>query len=198
MGFRHALFSWVNRRLVRRTEWAWRHPAEAQRTMLSAILATHRGAGYLRHHGVDGDCDPRELAAALPIVRYEDLRPWVQPLVDHGSGAAETTVHQPVTLFLKTSGTTGPAKLLPVTDAYEAEADRGRAIWIRAMLAENDLNGDGSHLSVISPREESRTPGGLLCGSNTGRIFRRQLGFVQFFAPVPYEVFSLKDFDLRY
>ena len=198
MGIRHTLFSWFNRKLVRRTEWAWRHPAEAQREALAQILATHRGAGYLTDHGVGGEQGPLEALSRLPIVNYEELRPWIQPLVEQGSGAPGTVVNQPVSLFLKTSGTTGPAKLLPVTDAYEEEADRGRKMWIRAMLAEHDMNADGSHMTVVSPREESRTPGGLMCGSNTGRIFRRQLGVVQFFAPVPYEVFSIRDFDLRY
>jgi hypothetical protein len=101
-------------------------------------------------------------------------------------------------MFLKTSGTTGPAKLLPVTASSEAEADRGRRLWIERMIAEDERNASGCHLAVISPSHEGLTAGGIPYGSNTGRIFLRQPSLVRAFAPVPYPVFGLKDFSLRY
>jgi len=198
VGLRHAIFSWLNRRDLKGAEAAWQNPSGAQQEALSRILRAHNSSGYLNHYGLNGDSSTKMFRERLPIVDYAELKPWISPLINAGNGDAPTTVDQNVSLFLKTSGTTGPAKLLPVTAAYEAETGRGRRIWTQAMLREHDLNGDGSHVTIISPMHEGHTAGGIPFGSNTGRIFKRQMGFIQYFAPVPYELFSLKDFTLRY
>ncbi len=199
VGFRLAIVRFFNRKLLKAFKRASADPAAAQRQRLTQILQTHQGAGYLRHHGVTGPLDPDTFRQTLPVVTYDDLRPWLDPLIETGKPGPEgTLVAEPVEMFLKTSGTTGRAKLLPVTASLADETDRGRRIWIERMIAQDERNALGCHLAVISPMHEDRTPGGIPYGSNTGRIFLSQPEIVRVFAPVPYPVFGVQDFDLRY
>ena len=198
MGLRHTIIKLFNRGLLQAFEAAAADPAGAQREALARLVGAHGQAGYLRRHGVAG-ADVARFRTSLPVVDYDGLRPFIAPIVEGGWPAVgELTVGERVEMFLKTSGTTGPAKLLPVTASYVAEADAGRRIWVERMLADDDRNGDGIHLAIISPMHESRSPGGIPVGSNTGRIFMSQPSLVRAFAPVPYPVFSLPEFDLRY
>ncbi len=188
-----------NRKLLRDFEACKASPEAFQRARLSDILTRNRGAGYLRHYGVEGDLSPSDLRRALPVVTYDALWPWIEPLVETGAdGPRGGVTTEPVSMFLKTSGTTGRPKLLPVTPGLEAETDRARRIWIERMIADDERNAVGCHMAVISPMHEDLTPGGLPMGSNTGRIFMRQPELIRAFAPVPYPLFGLRDFDLRY
>lgn len=199
LGFRLAIVRWFNRKLLRDFRHAVDNPAQAQRRRLSEILTAQQGAGYLRSLGVGAPVGPDQWRGAAPVVGYEELRPWIEPLVQTGQPGAEgTVVAEPVSMFLKTSGTTGRPKLLPVTPSFEDENDRARRVWIERMIAEDERNAVGCHLAVISPMHEGATPGGIPYGSNTGRIFMKQPEIVRVFAPVPYPVFSLNDFELRH
>ena len=201
MGFRHAIVKLFNRKVLAGFEAAAVDPAEAQRVSLSRLLGSHASSGYLTERGVKAGSGVSDFRGSLPVVDYEALRPYVSPIVEGGWPPpfdASVSVGERVSMFLKTSGTTGPSKLLPVTPSYIADADAGRRVWVERMVAEDERNADGIHLAVVSPMHESLSAGGLPIGSNTGRIFMSQPGIVRAFAPVPYPVFSLADFDLRY
>ena len=199
LGFRLSIVRLFNRKLLRDFHRGLDEPARVQSERLAEILTRQRGAGYLKHFGVGGALSPDAFRRALPVVTYEELRPWIEPLVETGRwGPRGGVTAEPVHMFLKTSGTSGQPKLLPVTESLEAETDRARRIWVERMLAEDERNAVGCHMTVISPMCEDHTPGGLPVGSNTGRIFQRQPDLIKAFAPVPYPIFGLRDFDLRY
>lgn len=199
MGFRLAFVRLFNRRGLSQIVDALEDPAAAQRASLQRLLHRHAGAGYLRHHGALPGMDADALRRALPITDYEGLRPWIEPLVQTGQpGPRGSVVDEPVSMFLKTSGTTGAPKLLPVTPSYEEENDRAQRFWVERMLSEDERNALGRHLTLVSPHHEGLTPGGIPYGSNTGRLVMRQPQWLRAFAAAPYEVGYVGDFSLRY
>lgn len=199
MGFRLAFVRLFNRKTLRRFAHELDDPRQAQTRRLRELLEVEATSGYLRHHGAERGMDADGFRAAIPTADYDNLWPWIEPLVQRGNvGPSATVTAQTVSMFLKTSGTTGRPKLLPVTPEYEAETDRGRRVWIERMLAEDERNALGAHLTIVSPAQESRSPGGLPIGSNTGRIFMRQPDWLRLFSAAPYDACGLTDFDLRY
>jgi hypothetical protein len=199
MGFRLALVRLFNRKTLRRFWRELEDTQAAQETRLQQLLHADAQAGYLTKHGGRPGMSPDAYRAQLPAVDYDEMWPYIEPLVQHpGAAAALCATAQPVSMFLKTSGTTGRPKLLPVTPEYEAETDRGRRVWIERMLAEDERNALGAHLTIVSPAHEDTTPSGLPIGSNTGRIFLRQPDWLRAFSAAPYEACGLSDFDLRY
>jgi hypothetical protein len=199
MGFRLAFVRLFNRKTLKRFASELDQPQKAQSRRLAELLAIEANAGYFKEHGGTASMGVDAFRATLPISDYDTLWPYIEPLVERGNvGAHGTVTAQHVSMFLKTSGTTGRPKLLPVTPEYEAETDRGRRVWIERMLAENEQNSIGAHMTIVSPAQESRTRGGLPVGSNTGRIFMRQPEWLRLFSAAPYDACGLTDFDLRY
>ena len=199
MGFRLSFLRLFNRKTLRRFHQELGDTRGAQQRRLAEILASESEAGYLAGKGVTPTSSPDAYRSRLPVVDYDDLWPYIEPLVREGNATtAPTVTSQTVSMFLKTSGTTGRPKLLPVTPGYEASTDRGRRIWIERMLTEDERNALGAHLTIVSPAHEDHTAGGLPVGANTGRIWIRQPEFLRAFSAIPYETCGLTDFDLRY
>ena len=199
MGFRLAFVRLFNRKNLKRFARELDQPRAAQERRLSELLALEADAGYFRERGGTPRMSVDAFRKAIPVCTYDDLWPYIEPLVERGNvGARGTVTAQSVSMFLKTSGTTGRPKLLPVTPEYEAETDRGRRVWIERMIAEDERNSLGAHFTIVSPAQESRTRGGLPVGSNTGRIFMRQPEWLRLFSAAPYDACGLTDFDLRY
>lgn len=195
MAWRYRLLRWLTRDLHRRFERAFADPATAQRERLAAILARGARSEYGRNWGFARLRGPDEYRATVPLVVYDDLAPWIERVA---AGEPSVLTGQPVRLLLRTSGTTGPAKLLPCTPAFERETGDARAWWVARMVQEDERNALGKHLTVYSPEREGVTSGGLPYGSNTGRIRNRQPALVKAADPVPEAVHALEDATARY
>ncbi len=185
----------MTRGLHRRFAEALDDPAGAQRATLARILGANRGAEYLSSLGVRGAMDPDEYRARVPLVTYDDLEPWIRRIAQGEQGILTV---EPVIQFLKTSGSTGPAKLIPFTEALGRETGDARAWWVARMIQEDERNAVGKHLTVYSPQVEGYTEGGIPYGSNTGRIRNSQSGLVLANDPVPEEVFSIARFETKH
>jgi len=195
VGWRYQLLRWFTRDLHRRFERAFADPALAQRQRLAAILARGARSAYGREWGFESLKDPDAFRARVPLVVYDDLAPWTERVA---AGEQQVLTGQPVRLLLRTSGTTGPAKLLPCTPAFERETGAARAWWVARMVEEDERNALGKHLTVYSPEQEGRTAGGVPYGSNTGRIRNRQPALVRLADPIPEPVYALAAADVRY
>ncbi len=147
---------------------AFRHalaaPRRAQERTLERILALNRYSTYLNEAGVRGVYDLPRWRAAVPVVRYDDLRPWIERVAD-GDGTALTFPEAP-RFFERTSGSSGAVKLVPYTGALLDDFDRAIAPWLFDLHARRPrLLGLESYWS-ISPLVASgqRTTGGTPIG----------------------------------
>ncbi len=169
-------------------------PERVQLERLRAILEGARGTAFAAAHGLDGLRTFADFRRAVPVRDYDGLRPWFERVV---AGQRRVLTRARVTQLLKTSGTTGAAKLLPVTRPYERAVAEAQALWRLALVRDHEAVARGKALSVISPGREGRLPSGLSYGSNTGRMYSRQPWVVRLRYPAPAAVFELPDPALR-
>ena len=180
--------------LVRRFLWAVSHPEEAQQRVLTNILRGARGTAFAAHHRLSRVHDLAGFRRQVPIRDYAGHLPYIQRVA---AGERRVLTRQPVRQFLETSGTTGPAKWIPVTDAYARGVKDAQTLWVIGLLREHEELAEGSALTLISPAVKGHTAGGIPYGSNTGRMHLAQPWWVRFRYPVPYEVYCLDDAEAR-
>ena len=169
-------------------------PEGAQRQRLHAILDGARGAAFSAEHGLDAVRSLADFRRSVPIRSYDALRPWFDRVA---AGDRGVLTRGKVLQLLKTSGTTGASKLLPVTRAYEREVSQGQSLWRLALVRDHEPVAHGKALSVISPGVEGRTEAGIPYGSNTGRMYSRQPWIVRLRYPAPPAVFAIEDARAR-
>jgi hypothetical protein len=169
-------------------------PEQAQREALGRVLDAARGTGFAVRHGLHAVRTLEEYRRAVPI------RPWdafADDLTRAAAGDPGVLVRHPVLSFVKTSGTTGTPKLLPVTDPWAAEVADAQRLWVLAMVAEQAELSRGMVLASVGKAVEGHTSGGLPFGSNTGRMAAAQPFPVRSRFAVPAEVLALDDPELR-
>ncbi len=166
----------------------------AQTGRLAAVLAGLRGTTFAADHGLAGDEDLDGFRAKVPIRTHAELSPWLDRVA---AGEARVLTTARVRSLLETSGTTGRPKWLPVTDGWAAGVADAQKLWVLGLLRDDEGLAQGKALSVVSPAEHARSPGGLAVGSNTGRMFLAQPWWVRWRAPVPYAAYCVEDPSIR-
>jgi hypothetical protein len=190
----YRLLRGVHDPLVRRFERASGDPERAQRALLASILRGVSGTAFSRDHGLDRVSSLEELRARLPVAGFERVAPYVQRAA---AGERRVLTRQPVIHLLETSGTTGPAKWIPVTKAWARGVSDAQTLWLLGLVREHPALAEGAALTLISPAAKGHSPGGIPFGSNTGRMHLAQPWWVRRRYPVPYEAYCLPDPELR-
>ncbi|TXI49230.1 MAG: hypothetical protein E6Q50_08550 [Lysobacter sp.] len=91
-----------------------------QDALLARLIERGRDTAFGREHGFDRIASLADFRARVPLRRYDDLRPYVDRIVD---GERDVLFSGDVFRFISSSGSTaGRAKVLPLPRAYFAEA----------------------------------------------------------------------------
>jgi len=104
-----------------------------------------------------------DLQASLPIVTYEDLRPWVERIL---GGEDNVLTSDPVLLVERTSGSTTAAKYIPYTAGLFAEFQAALAPWLWNLYTTSPGLLRGTAYWQVTPlaRTPERTRGGIPIG----------------------------------
>lgn len=112
MGIRSVLSrplaKWV---VQRQQEWMYR-PVEAQQRWLQKLVAVGQHTQFGRDHHLNEVHTVEEFRQAVPIRDYEDLKPYIQKILD---GESDVLWRGKPIYFAKTSGTTSGTKYIPLT-----------------------------------------------------------------------------------
>jgi len=165
-------------------------PAPPREPWLPALLARNGHVDYLRRHG-----SPQDAAAfrdRLPLVSYADLAPWLE---DIQRGRADVLFAGRPVAYERTSGSAGPAKLIPYSAAGLNDFRRALLPWLVAGAKAYGVTGR-VYLS-ISPATRPREQ---LCGVPVGLDDGAYLGpaagaILAERSAVPFEVAALTDID---
>ena len=103
-----------------------------------------------------------------------------------------------IVMFALTSGTTAPAKYIPVTKRSLEAYRRGWEIWGVKAISDHPDSYLRKILQVTSPAQEYRSSGGISCGAISGMLARNQRRIVRRFYATPYEVAEINDATARY
>ncbi|XP_052161286.1 probable indole-3-acetic acid-amido synthetase GH3.9 isoform X1 [Oryza glaberrima] len=132
-----------------------------QERVLSEILGRNAGAEYLTRCGHDaGDTGRATFRAKVPVVSYDDLKPYIQRVAD-GDCSPVLSTH-PITEFLTSSGTSaGECKLIPVAmdDSGRRQALHGLIGPVLKLYVPGLEKGKGLYFMFV--KSETKTRGGL-------------------------------------
>ena len=190
----YRLFRGLQERTIRDFERSLVDPMGSQRSRLAAMLWEAQDTSFGRDHGLSASDTLESYREKVPIRSFAELSPW---MVRMHAGESQVLTRSPVTSLLKTSGTTGAAKLLPVTEPYAKAVDEGQGLWRLALMRDHEGVTQGRAFTIVSPPSEGQLSSGLRFGSNTGRMQARQPWYVRARVPVPAQVASIQDSRIR-
>ena len=171
------------------------HPQEVQQDLLRRILASNRDTAFGKGHGFSSMLSWQDYQSSVPVADYEATRPWVERLL---AGEPNVLTAEQPYMFTMTSGTTGQPKLIPVNGFTRSAGARLSAQWLYLSLAEHSRVLDEKALVIVSPAVEGLTSVGIPYGSASGHIYQNASRAVRYRYAVPYDVFTIKDFDAKY
>ncbi|HUU98551.1 MAG TPA: GH3 auxin-responsive promoter family protein, partial [Phycisphaerae bacterium] len=112
------------RRTYRRFLESLRRVDATQQRVLERVLSLTGGSDFGRRHGLASVHSLGELKRAVPLTRYEDLRPYIDRL-RQGDMSALFSPGQRLLMFATSSGTTARPKFIPVTPEFVRDYRRG-------------------------------------------------------------------------
>lgn len=151
---------WAAHHELRRAQ---KDPAEAQAALLDWLLRANASSAYGRKYGFSQLRNAREFQRAVPIVDYDELRPWIERIK---AGEQAVLTEEPVLMLEKTSGSSSAAKYIPYTSSLRKEFQRAVGAWMFDLYAHNPTLACGTAYWAITPlgREPEVTTGGLRVG----------------------------------
>ena len=202
------LRSWINRALglaarsaARKAYWRLLHDAQhavaIQERMVLDRLESNAQSEFGHNHRFSSIRNYDDFTHAVPVRDYEQLRPYIQRVMDGNERALFGPRHR-VLMFAMTSGSTDRPKYIPITAQFVREYRHGwNAFGGKAMLDHPEAFMRGI-LQVTSPLDVERTSQDIPCGSISGLLAREQSRIVRRFYVTPPEVAQIGDSESRY
>jgi hypothetical protein len=138
-------------------------PREAQEALLRGILRRHAGSAFGRRHGFASLQTLADYQQAVPPCGPESLAGDVDAMA---RGETGLLVDEPLLAFERTGGSTGGARLVPLTQSGLVCLRLGLFAWLDDLQMNQPLAMQGTSYWSISPaaRAASATPGGVPIG----------------------------------
>ncbi|MBB3332294.1 antitoxin (DNA-binding transcriptional repressor) of toxin-antitoxin stability system [Halomonas campaniensis] len=144
----HGLWQLANRGHGRRFARALARPEQTQQALLQTLLLRNAETRFGIAHGFAGIRSVREFQARVPIQPPEALAPWVEAI---RAGETAVLTREPVRRLVPTSGSTGPARLIPWTSRLQREFGRAVGAWTHDLFARDPALMAGPAYWSISP-----------------------------------------------
>lgn len=182
----------INRIFIRDSKRA----DEIQWRVLEKIIRANQDTEYGQRHKFSTIQSLEDFRKLVPVNTYEDLRPWFEKQEREGTKAI--TAETPV-LYTLTSGTTGKPKFLPVLEESLAANKKIQNFFFLYMLRSRPDLVNGKILTIVSSAVEGYTENSKIpYGATTGHMYAQAPRAAKWKYVVPYEIFSIPDYDLRF
>jgi hypothetical protein len=147
----------------RRALEALERPDVAERFLIDECVAPNVQSGFGREHGFSSIRSVEDFRRQVPIRDYDQFAPFIERIV---AGERSILTGEDPIAFNRTSGTTGAAKHIPITQSYHARHElwRRMAFWGNVLELHPELaERDDSVLNFSFDRRvaPSRTVAGL-------------------------------------
>lgn len=169
--------------------------AKAQRQVLHGILQKNRDTAFGQHHRfaeVDSIADYQRLC---PVQTYDSLRSYIDEQESTGKPAITAEAAE---FYAKTSGTTGAAKLLPVTPTMLAQIRRQQALAGFLQYRACPRAFRGALLGITGAAEEEKSATGKRIGSISGVMYEMLPWPMKRKFILPSVVFGIEDHLTKY
>jgi hypothetical protein len=92
-----------------------KNPQETQRQLLSSLLKQYAKTRYGEKHHASSTEDIRDFRRYFPIINYQELNRYLSDVM---KGDYSSILPEPLSCWVMTRGSTGPAKVLPATKTH--------------------------------------------------------------------------------
>jgi sterol desaturase/sphingolipid hydroxylase (fatty acid hydroxylase superfamily) len=174
---------------------AARNPMRAQNALLARILRENRATSFGRKHGFAKLDSYAAYAAAVPVMEFEALRPYIDAEIEYGERAL--TAEAPMQ-YMRTSGSTGKPKDIPLTEGHlrSLRAIQRTSVAFQYRICPEAFS--GSILAIVSPAEEGRLPNGKPYGAASGIVAAGTPALVKEKFVLPPEALEVADAQVKY
>lgn len=190
----HDLLAGIFRPVLDKFRDAAKRPAEAQAARLQEILSANADTEYGKRFGFASIKDVATYRARVPRIDFDAISAEVDRMA---AGEGNVLVAEPVERFVKTSGTTGASKHIPITRSLSREMRDAQMVWIVNMLRENKMHANGTKLVLVSPASSEATSAGIPVGANTGRMQGELPWFARFDTAPAAAILAIRNPDVR-
>lgn len=178
-----------------RIRGAVRDPMRLQRALLARIVRENRNTTFGRDHGFARIAGYKDYARQVPVREYEALRPYVEAEIERGESAL--TAESPLR-YVRTSGTTGKPKDIPLTAHHLATLRRIHRTAVSFQHSICPEGFEGSILAIVSPADEGVLSNGKPYGSASGIVAGNTPRPVLEKFVVPAPVLTISDSETKY
>jgi hypothetical protein len=185
------------RRKLRRFEASLPKAHEIQRHALFEKIRRCQESRFGRDHGFAGIQTLADYRRQVPILRYEDLAPYIED-VSRGQIDALFPTGEKVLMFGTSTGTTGRPKLNPITQTWLREYRATLEAWgVKAIVEHAEMIGT-KILQISGPADLGRSPTGLDIGMVSALSFRYQNRVFRSFYAIPGDICNVADPEAKY
>ncbi|HEY5750287.1 MAG TPA: GH3 auxin-responsive promoter family protein [Chryseolinea sp.] len=192
LSLRMILLGWT---VYRPLKNAARNPWVHQQKLLSKILYENRSTAIGKKFKFDTIDTYDKFSKLLPVHSYEDVRALVEE--QEKTKTPVLNAELPV-MYNQTSGTTGLPKYIPIVKSTLDEIKRSQNIFSYVQYQTVPEGFYGKLLGLVSPAIEGYLPSGTPYGSASGLIYKNMPRIARNKYTVPYEVFEIADYDVKY
>jgi len=190
-----AVFGLIGPRTLARFHEQCRQPMAQQEALLQSLLRGNEGSAFGEAHHFSTLGGLSDFRARVPLAEYDDLLPYIEAA---RTGRKAQLTEAPPVFYALTSGTTGPAKYIPVTRASRRAKARLMRLWLCALFRTHPDIMDGVILQPASPEVEEHAPDGTPCGAEAGHAYRNMPRVLRGMYPLPYEICEIPCAEARY
>jgi hypothetical protein len=158
--------SWL-RQQVRRFVANTARSREIQHRSLLRKIARHASSDFGRDFGFAHIRTAADFRRRVPVLTYEDLHPYMKRVLNGDVGALFAPGTR-VLMFAMTSGTTGEAKRLPITEELFREYRRGWRLWGGGAYGDHPELLDKKTVQLVADWRQQLAPCGIPCGQISG------------------------------
>ncbi|XWS52081.1 hypothetical protein CRYUN_Cryun11dG0036600 [Craigia yunnanensis] len=144
---------------------------QIQEQVLGEILRRNAETEYLRGF-LHGQTDKQLFKNNVPIVTYEDIRPYIDRIANGEASDILSAEH--ITGFFRSSGTSeGQPKLIPATAELANKKQIFNTLYRSVMTKQfGDINQAGKRMELMFTKPEIDTPSGLKARSVSTSVFK--------------------------
>ena len=187
-------------KITKHTIWkpamkAAQDPMSTQRNLLKDIIEKNTATCFGEEHKFGEIGSYSQFRQHVPVQTYDMLQPYFDK--QDRTKKPAITAEQPV-MYAVTSGTTGASKKIPVVEATIRQNKKHQKLFTYIQYRDNPGTFSGDMLGIVSPAVEGFTEAGTPYGAVSGVLYRDLPAVMKSKYVLPFEVFSIEDYDLKY
>jgi len=171
------------------------HPESEQQKVFNQLLRGVKQTAYGKDHHLEEVHSYSEWKAAVPVTDYEDLRPYIQQILQ---GQANVLWPGKPIYFAKTSGTTSGTKLIPITpDSVPFHVNSARNAMFCYVAETGNASAFDGRMIFLSGSPVLSKEGGILTGRLSGIVNHHIPSYVKRNQLPTWETNCIEDWETK-